>query len=653
MGQLPIAPLHPDWVAPCEINSGNGSFAAMCPCPTSLPQPIATGQPCIAQLQSEGVAHAANPLRLSPPCQWHSSPAGTGTVPVADPHGHRLSTPKLVLPWRTAVSCGRVSCQTVDTEVSADSARYSMFASTARQSKPGPLACAVVPRALFSEFASETDVGGCLAGRTCESECLHGNGTLFDGLVSEAAPPDGVFLESTSERDTELDSSMSVTLSALTSTLQRVWGPSNFRGRQLEVIMSAMSGKDVLSVLPTGAGKSLTYQLPAAHIPGLVMVVCPLIALMEDQCSGLHNAGVPSAWLGGKQSASHQQRLLDEVGDGVIRLLYVSPERVVSDFKSKVGIWSLLRKMHAQRKLHLFVVDEAHCVSQWGFDFRPLYSGLGCLKREHPEVPSLATTGTANERVRTDIMSVLHLRDVRVVLESHDRSNRFYSVIVRAKGSAVTMQILDVVRSELRKPSDAAIIYVHTRKRSAQLVKIMVRAVCNAGLYHGGLSARKRSAAYEQWSQGHTPVIVCTTAFGMGIDHRGVRVVVHAATPLALDSYAQEAGRGGRDGQSAKSVVLFCRGDVGAAKDSGLLQSNAKLGRPWQRPNSLSRVPLVGVDSCWHILARDLVSRCALDVTCARVCMVGWRRPPFRVRLVSWPGLAFLTHVHSATEPCC
>ena len=171
-----------------------------------------------------------------------------------------------------------------------------------------------------------------------------------------------------------------------------------------------------------------------------------------------------------------------------------------------------------------------------GFDFRPLYSGLGCLKREDPEVPLLATTGTANERVRTDIMSVLHLRDVRVVLESHDRPNIFYSVIARAKGSAVMMQILDVVRSELRKPSDAAIIYVHTRKRSAQLVKTLVRAGCNAGLYHGGLSARKRTVAYEQWSQGHTPVIVCTTAFGMGIDHRGVRVVVHAATPLALDS---------------------------------------------------------------------------------------------------------------------
>ncbi len=204
-------------------------------------------------------------------------------------------------------------------------------------------------------------------------------------------------------------------LAALKATMQRHWGFTEFRGRQQEVIAAICGGRDVLAVLPTGAGKSLAYQLPAAHFPGLVLVVSPLVALMQDQYRGLASRGIPAAWLGGSQTRRQQEQMLEVVADGKASILYVSPERLANDFTKCRGVFLLLRKLDAVRKLNMFVVDEAHCISQWGHDFRPKYMGLGVLRREYPRTPMLAATGTATAAVRADICRMLHMRDPQLV----------------------------------------------------------------------------------------------------------------------------------------------------------------------------------------------------------------------------------------------
>ncbi|MEB3262956.1 MAG: DNA helicase RecQ [Synechococcus sp.] len=331
------------------------------------------------------------------------------------------------------------------------------------------------------------------------------------------------------------------------TVLRQVFGYASFRGPQEDVVRHVVAGGSALVLMPTGGGKSLCYQVPALCRPGLAVVISPLIALMEDQVEGLRQAGVAAAALHSGLEPQEAGSVWRQWQEGRLELLYVSPERLLSG--------DLLERL-AERPLALFAIDEAHCVSQWGHDFRPEYRQLDQLAERFPTVPRLALTATADPRTRADIQERLRLQNGRVFLASFDRPNIRY--LVRAKEEAKTqlLRFLEQHRGE------AGIVYARSRSRVDRFAAELRAAGFDAVAYHAGLGAEQRREALQRFRSGSGVVVVATIAFGMGIDKPDVRFVAHVDLPKSLEAYYQETGRAGRDGLPAVAWMVHGPGDV-------------------------------------------------------------------------------------------
>jgi ATP-dependent DNA helicase RecQ len=332
----------------------------------------------------------------------------------------------------------------------------------------------------------------------------------------------------------------------LHTVLKRVFGFTSFRPLQKEIIHDTLAGKDVFAVLPTGGGKSLCYQLPALVQPGLTVVVSPLIALMKDQVDALRAAGVPATFLNSSLAAGESRPRLRGLHQGEFQLLYVAPERLMlSGFLEDLERWKVGR----------FAVDEAHCISEWGHDFRPEYRRLSALRNRFPGVPMLALTATATERVRRDIVTQLHLRSPACYVASFNRPNLTYRIAGKAGAYG---QVLDFIRA---RPRDSGIIYCQARKTAESLADRLKADGVPAAPYHAGMENADRARSQDAFLRDEVRVVCATIAFGMGINKPNVRFVIHYDLPRNIESYYQETGRAGRDGLPSECLLLFSPGD--------------------------------------------------------------------------------------------
>lgn len=332
----------------------------------------------------------------------------------------------------------------------------------------------------------------------------------------------------------------------LHSVLKQYFGFAAFRPLQEQIIRDALAGRDVFAVLPTGGGKSLCFQLPALVQPGLTVVVSPLIALMKDQVDALQAAGVPATFLNSSLAPGESRPRLRGLHNGEFRLLYVAPERLMVDgFLDDLKRW----------KTNLFAIDEAHCISEWGHDFRPEYRQLSALRGLFPAVPMMALTATATERVRRDIEQQLHLRDPGRYVASFNRPNLNYRVTSKA---GAYEQILAFLRE---RPRDGGIVYCQARKTTEDLARKLSEDGVRAAPYHAGLEGGDRSRNQDAFLRDEIRVICATIAFGMGINKPNVRFVIHYDLPKNVEGYYQETGRAGRDGLPSECLLLFSAGD--------------------------------------------------------------------------------------------
>jgi ATP-dependent DNA helicase RecQ len=332
----------------------------------------------------------------------------------------------------------------------------------------------------------------------------------------------------------------------LFAPLKQYFGFASFRPLQEEIIRDSLAGRDVFAVLPTGGGKSLCFQLPALVRPGLTVVVSPLIALMKDQVDALQAAGVAATFLNSSLGAGGSRPRLRGLHAGEFRLLYVAPERLMlSGFLEDLKKWNVSR----------FAIDEAHCISEWGHDFRPEYRQLSTLRGMFPDVPMMALTATATERVRGDIVKQLHLRSPACYIASFNRPNLTYRVVAK---SGAYEQILAYVRA---RPGESGIIYVQARKTAESMAAKLSAAGVKALPYHAGLAGGERSRNQEAFLRDEARVVCATIAFGMGINKPNVRFVIHYDLPKNIEGYYQETGRAGRDGLPGECLLLFSPGD--------------------------------------------------------------------------------------------
>ncbi len=323
--------------------------------------------------------------------------------------------------------------------------------------------------------------------------------------------------------------------------LKKYWGYDDFRGVQHDIIESIGAGHDTLGLMPTGGGKSITFQVPALAMEGVCIVITPLIALMKDQVHNLRRHGIRAAAI--YSGMEHNQILttLDNAVFGAVKLLYVSPERLSSDiFRTK------LRHMNVS----FITVDEAHCISQWGYDFRPSYLHIADIRHDLPGVPVLALTATATPAVVDDIQQRLEFSEKRVFRMSFERSNLAYVVRQAADKCDELIHILNNIKG-------SAIVYVRSRRRTKEIADLLTQSDISATYYHAGLDSAEKDSRQQAWQHAKTRVIVATNAFGMGIDKPDVRSVIHIDCPDSIEAYFQEAGRAGRDGQKAYAVLLY------------------------------------------------------------------------------------------------
>jgi ATP-dependent DNA helicase RecQ len=341
----------------------------------------------------------------------------------------------------------------------------------------------------------------------------------------------------------------------LTAALKRYFGFDRFRPGQEEIVREVLARRDVLALMPTGGGKSLCYQLPALLQPGVTLVVSPLIALMQDQVRQLQNNGIPAAFINSSLDAADIRSRTEGLLRGEYKLLYLAPERLLlPEF-----LEGPLNHLYSGVGINAFVIDEAHCVSEWGHDFRTEYRQLARLRRRHPEVPLLAFTATATARVRGDIVAQLELRDPAVHVASFNRPNLFYRV--RPKDKSTYRELL-----ALAKSGGAGIVYCLSRRRVDELAAKLHADGIRAAPYHAGLDTVTRRDTQDAFIRDDLQVIVATIAFGMGIDKPDVRWVVHYDLPRTLEGYYQESGRAGRDGDPANCILYFGGADVRTAE---------------------------------------------------------------------------------------
>jgi ATP-dependent DNA helicase RecQ len=340
--------------------------------------------------------------------------------------------------------------------------------------------------------------------------------------------------------------------------LKRYFGFTSFRPLQREIIGDALAGKDVFALLPTGGGKSLCFQLPALLRPGLTVVVSPLIALMKDQVDAMQAAGVGATFLNSALAAGESRQRLRGLHQHEYRLLYVAPERLMlSGFLEDLQRWNV----------NLIAVDEAHCISEWGHDFRPEYRQLSELRARFPQVPMMALTATATERVRADIVKLLQLRQPSLFVASFNRPNLNYRVMAKARPS---VQVLEFLRA---RPRDSGIIYCQSRKGAEALAGVLAQNRIAARPYHAGLTPKERNENQDLFLRDEVRVICATIAFGMGINKPNVRFVIHHDLPKNIEGYYQETGRAGRDGLPGECVLLFSAGDV--VKQQGFIEEKS------------------------------------------------------------------------------
>lgn len=337
---------------------------------------------------------------------------------------------------------------------------------------------------------------------------------------------------------------------AALEALTRYFGYDSFRPGQQGIVEALLAGRDVLGVMPTGAGKSVCYQIPAALSPGATLVISPLISLMRDQVDALNDLGLPAAFINTTQTPDEQAMVFAQAAAGQIKLLYVAPERLET---------GRFRDFAARTPISLIAVDEAHCVSQWGQDFRSSYLGIGDFIAGLPQRPPVgAFTATATERVRRDIVGLLGLRNPAVTVTGFDRPNLYFDVVkleTKYKAAWVARYVAD-------HPDESGIVYCATRKTTEALADTLNQMGHPAVAYHGGMSPDAREAAQRDFITDKVPVVVATNAFGMGIDKSNVRYVIHHNLPESIEAYYQEAGRAGRDGESSRCTLLWNESDI-------------------------------------------------------------------------------------------
>lgn len=337
---------------------------------------------------------------------------------------------------------------------------------------------------------------------------------------------------------------------AALEALTRYFGYDSFRPGQQGIVEALLAGRDVLGVMPTGAGKSVCYQIPAALSPGVTLVVSPLISLMRDQVDALNDLGLPAAFINTTQTPDEQAMVFAQAAAGQIKLLYVAPERLET---------GRFRDFAARTPISLIAVDEAHCVSQWGQDFRSSYLGIGDFIAGLPQRPPVgAFTATATERVRRDIVGLLGLRNPAVTVTGFDRPNLYFDVVkleTKYKAAWVARYVAD-------HPDESGIVYCATRKTTEALADTLNQMGHPAVAYHGGMSPDAREVAQRDFITDKVPVVVATNAFGMGIDKSNVRYVIHHNLPESIEAYYQEAGRAGRDGEPSRCTLLWNESDI-------------------------------------------------------------------------------------------
>lgn len=337
---------------------------------------------------------------------------------------------------------------------------------------------------------------------------------------------------------------------AALEALTRYFGYDSFRPGQQGIVEALLAGRDVLGVMPTGAGKSVCYQIPAALSPGATLVISPLISLMRDQVDALNDLGLPAAFINTTQTPDEQAMVFAQAAAGQIKLLYVAPERLET---------GRFRDFAARTPISLIAVDEAHCVSQWGQDFRSSYLGIGDFIAGLPQRPPVgAFTATATERVRRDIVGLLGLRNPAVTVTGFDRPNLYFDVVkleTKYKAAWVARYVAD-------HPDESGIVYCATRKTTEALTDTLNQMGHPAVAYHGGMSPDAREAAQRDFITDKVPVVVATNAFGMGIDKSNVRYVIHHNLPESIEAYYQEAGRAGRDGEPSRCTLLWNESDI-------------------------------------------------------------------------------------------
>lgn len=334
-----------------------------------------------------------------------------------------------------------------------------------------------------------------------------------------------------------------------TTMLRRFFGYSEFRPMQADIVTAVLRGSDALVLMPTGGGKSITFQIPALMHPGITIVVSPLLSLMRDQVESLIANGIPAATINSLQSEEENRSVINALAAGHIKLLYISPERILAD----------LPRWNPSIRISLFAIDEAHCISRWGHDFRPNYTRLSELRQLRPDVPIMALTATADRLTRDDIALRLTLRQPKIFISSFDRPNLFLNVIPSPSGAKKIDYISNLIRNHAR---DTGIVYCLARRTTESVAQALALKGFKVAAYHAALPAETREEVQRRFRDGRLQCVVATVAFGMGIDKSNIRWVVHYNMPSCIESYYQEIGRAGRDGMPSGAIMFYSYGDI-------------------------------------------------------------------------------------------